>query len=93
MRTVFFGTPEIAVPALRALAETTELAGVVSQPDRPARRGLSLKSPAVKKVAESLGKNGQGALPLTCVNTRDLHSRGQQHQEGRRDKMITNLIV
>ncbi len=27
------------------------------------------------------------------VNTRDLHSRGQQHQEGRRDKLITNVIV
>ena len=44
-------------------------------------------------LAESLGKNGQGALPLTVVNTRDLHSRGQQHQEGRRDKLITNLIA
>ena len=44
-------------------------------------------------LAESLGKAGQGALPLTAVNTRDLHSRGQQHQEGRRDKLITNLIV
>lgn len=44
-------------------------------------------------LAESLGKDGQGALPLTVVNTRDLHSRGQQHQEGRRDKVVTNLIV
>ncbi|MBN1911531.1 MAG: glucose-6-phosphate isomerase [Pirellulales bacterium] len=44
-------------------------------------------------LAESLGKDGQGALPLTTVNTRDLHSRGQQHQDGRRDKLITNLIV
>ena len=44
-------------------------------------------------LAESLGKNGQGAVPLSVVNTRDLHSRGQQHQQGRRDKMITNLIV
>jgi glucose-6-phosphate isomerase len=44
-------------------------------------------------LAESLGKNGQGPTPLTVVNTRDLHSRGQQHQEGRRDKLITNLIV
>ncbi len=44
-------------------------------------------------LAESLGKRGQGALPLTVVNTRDLHSRGQQHQQGRRDKLITNLIV
>lgn len=44
-------------------------------------------------LAESLGKNGQGATPLTVVNTRDLHSRGQQHQEGRRDKLITNLVA
>ncbi|NLY02015.1 MAG: glucose-6-phosphate isomerase [Rhodopirellula sp.] len=43
-------------------------------------------------LAESLGKDGQGALPLTVVNTRDLHSRGQQHQEGARDKLITNLV-
>ncbi len=44
-------------------------------------------------LAESLGKQGVGATPLTVVNTRDLHSRGQQHQEGRRDKLITNLYV
>lgn len=44
-------------------------------------------------LSESLGKNGRGATPLTVVNTRDLHSRGQQHQDGRRDKLITNLIV
>jgi len=44
-------------------------------------------------LSESLGKQEQGALPLTVVNTRDLHSRGQQHQEGKRDKMITNVIV
>jgi glucose-6-phosphate isomerase len=44
-------------------------------------------------LAESLGKKDQGPTPLTVVNTRDLHSRGQQHQEGRRDKLITNLVV
>jgi glucose-6-phosphate isomerase len=44
-------------------------------------------------LAESLGKKSMGATPLTVVNTRDLHSRGQQHQEGRRDKLITNLVV
>lgn len=43
-------------------------------------------------LAESLGKHEKGALPLTIVNTRDLHSRGQQHQEGTRDKLITNLL-
>ena len=44
-------------------------------------------------LAESLGKDGQGATPITAVNTRDLHSRAQQHQQGRRDKLITNLYV
>ncbi|HEY3391267.1 MAG TPA: glucose-6-phosphate isomerase, partial [Lacipirellulaceae bacterium] len=44
-------------------------------------------------LAESLGKQEWGALPLTVVNTRDLHSRGQQHQEGKRDKLITNMFV
>ncbi|MDC0935002.1 glucose-6-phosphate isomerase [Pirellulales bacterium] len=44
-------------------------------------------------LSESLGKDERGAMPLTVVNTRDLHSRGQQHQEGKRDKLITNLIV
>ncbi|GAB4155575.1 MAG: glucose-6-phosphate isomerase [Planctomycetaceae bacterium] len=44
-------------------------------------------------LAESLGKDERGATPITVVNTRDLHSRGQQHQEGRRDKFITNVIV
>lgn len=44
-------------------------------------------------LAESLGKNGRGATPLTTVNTRDLHSRAQQHQQGRSDKLFTNLIV
>jgi glucose-6-phosphate isomerase len=44
-------------------------------------------------LSESLGKQERGALPLTVVNTRDLHSRGQQHQEGKRDKLITNLVV
>jgi glucose-6-phosphate isomerase len=44
-------------------------------------------------VAESLGKQGQGPTPLTAVQTRDLHSRGQQHQEGPRDKFINNLTI
>lgn len=44
-------------------------------------------------LAESLGKDLLGAMPLTTVNTRDLHSRHQQHQQGRRDKVINNLIV
>ncbi len=44
-------------------------------------------------LSESLGKHERGAMPLTVVNTRDLHSRGQQHQEGKRDKVITNVTI
>ncbi len=49
-------------------------------------------------LSESLGKTNEageqkGATPITGVNTRDLHSRGQQHQEGLLDKLITNVIV
>lgn len=55
MRTVFFGTPEIAIASLDALADTTDLVGVVCQPDRPAGRGMSTKPPAVKRRALELG--------------------------------------
>ncbi len=44
-------------------------------------------------LAESLGKQELGATPLTAVNTRDLHSRAQQHQEGRLDKFHTHVVV
>jgi methionyl-tRNA formyltransferase len=55
MRAIFFGTPDIAVPALRALAGSAELTGVVCQPDRPSGRGLMLHAPAVKLAARELG--------------------------------------
>ncbi len=41
----------------------------------------------------SLSKQGRGPTPLTAVQTRDLYSRGQQNQEGRRDRIINHLIV
>ncbi len=44
-------------------------------------------------LSESLGKQGKGATPLTSVLTRDLHSRGQQFQEGKRDKLLINVTV
>ncbi len=55
MRAVFFGTPDIAVSALDALAEIATVVAVVCQPDRPAGRGLELKAPAVKARALALG--------------------------------------
>ena len=51
MRVVFFGTPDAAVPALRALvAAGHEVAFVVTQPDRRRGRGAEL-SPSPVKVA------------------------------------------
>jgi len=44
-------------------------------------------------LAESNGKYGVGVTPLTTVNTRDLHSRHQQHQQGLNDKVFNNLVV
>jgi methionyl-tRNA formyltransferase len=55
MRTVFMGSPEFAVPCLLALHQATEVVAVVSQPDRPSGRGLTLLPPAVKQKALELG--------------------------------------
>jgi methionyl-tRNA formyltransferase len=55
VRAVFFGTPPIAVPSLQALCEVAEVVGVVTQPDRPAGRGLHLHEPAVKVAAREKG--------------------------------------
>jgi methionyl-tRNA formyltransferase len=49
------GSPEFAVPSLRALAAGHDVALVVSQPDKPAGRGGQLTAPAVKRAAEALG--------------------------------------
>lgn len=54
MRAVFFGTPQIAVPALRALTQVAEVTAVVCQPDRPSGRGLKVASPPVKEAALEL---------------------------------------
>src|SRR5262245_61527634 len=71
MRTVFFGTPELAVPAFRALAETTEVVGVVCQPDRPAGRGLRLTEPAVKRAARELGIDVHQPVKVKTGNLHD----------------------
>jgi len=56
MRVVFAGTPEFAVPSLRALHEGGHhIALVLTQPDRPAGRGLGQRSSPVKQAALDLG--------------------------------------
>ena len=55
-RLVFAGTPEFAVPHLRAcLAENVEIAAVYTQPDRPAGRGRALAASPVKQAALAAG--------------------------------------
>ncbi|MPZ87428.1 MAG: methionyl-tRNA formyltransferase [Nitriliruptorales bacterium] len=57
MRIVFLGTPEPAVPALRAFlaADDVEVAAVITNPDRPSGRGHRLRPPPVKVVAQEAG--------------------------------------
>ena len=56
MRLAFMGTPDFAVPSLRALVEAGhEIAAVYSQPPRPAHRGKKLTPSPVHQLAEQLG--------------------------------------
>jgi methionyl-tRNA formyltransferase len=61
-RIIFMGSPDFALPSLRALVGKGEsqicpyeVVGVVTQPDRASGRGRELKSPPVKNLALELG--------------------------------------
>ena len=55
MRIVFMGTPEFAVPSLKALVEAGyEICGVFTQPDKPKNRGMKLRASPVKEYALSI---------------------------------------
>lgn len=54
-RVVFLGTPEFAVPSLRAVARACTLVGVVTRPDRPRGRGRETGPSAVAAAASELG--------------------------------------
>jgi methionyl-tRNA formyltransferase len=70
MRIAFAGTPEFALVALRALhAAGHELALVLTQPDRPAGRGLRLQPSPVKQFAQ------HHALPLAQPRSLRLDGR------------------
>ena len=56
MRIIFFGTPDFAVPSLRALLKAGEtVVSAVTQPDRVRGRGHKLSQPPVKEYALSKG--------------------------------------
>lgn len=54
MKTLFFGTSDFAVPSLRAVAERTDIRGVITQPDRPSGRGHKLQATPIKRAALEL---------------------------------------
>jgi methionyl-tRNA formyltransferase len=56
MRVVFAGTPEVALPALDAIAGSAhDLVGVVTRPDAPSGRGRRLVASPVAQRASDLG--------------------------------------
>ena len=57
MRVIYLGTPEFAVPPLKAIIESKghTVVGVVTQPDRPVGRKNIITPPPVKVVATSYG--------------------------------------
>ena len=74
MRLVFAGTPEFARSALERLhAEGHAIALVLTQPDRPAGRGLKLQASPVKQAALALG--------LTVAQPRSLRLDGKFPQD------------
>ena len=68
MRLIFAGTPEFAAQALQAIVVAGhDVALVLTQPDRPAGRGMTLQPSAVKKVALEHGI--EVFQPLTLKDT------------------------
>lgn len=55
LRSVFFGTPDFAIPAFEACLANSQLVACVTQPDRPRGRGQKLSPCPVKEIAK---KNG-----------------------------------
>jgi methionyl-tRNA formyltransferase len=56
MNVIFAGTPEFAVPALKALLRSRHrVSAVLTQPDRPAGRGRRLRASAAKQMAQAAG--------------------------------------
>jgi methionyl-tRNA formyltransferase len=78
MRVVFAGTPEFAVPALEAIAAAGhEIVLVLTQPDRPAGRGLAMVASAVKRSAGRLG------LPVfQPASLKDAHAQARIRAAG-----------
>ena len=71
MKIIFAGTPEFAVPSLKALLDSGhEICAVYTQPDRPSGRGRKLQPSPVKALAQAFGI--PVFQPLTMKTSEDL---------------------
>ena len=77
MRVLFMGTPEFAVPSLRALIDEHEVVAVVTQPDRRRGRGQKYAFSPVKQVAL---EHGLPVLQPERMGTEELHHELQGYQ-------------
>ncbi len=84
MKVVFAGTPEFAAVALESLHQAGfEIALVLTQPDRPAGRGMQLQASSVKQTAlahgievlQPLSLRQDSADPLRAADARAAHER------------------
>ena len=75
MRIVFMGTPEFAVPSLRALLDNGyNVVAVVTQPDRPAGRGHKLTPCPVKVLAAELFDTPETLIRLDMSEFMEKHA-------------------
>jgi len=67
MKLVFMGTPDFAVPTLRALIDAPEheVVAVYSQPPRPANRGKKVTPSPVHQLAEEHGIAPEPSTTIT----------------------------
>lgn len=71
MKAVFMGSPEFAVPSLKALNSYCDVVCVVSQTDKPKGRGKTMQSPEVKLCADELG--------IPCIQPKTLRDEEVQN--------------
>ncbi len=72
MRIIFMGTPDFAVPTLRAILEAGhDVAAVYTQPPRAAGRGMALRKSPVHQAAEHAGLTVRTPERLNCAEEQE----------------------
>ncbi len=91
MRLVFAGTPEFAKASLAALyAAGHEVVAVLTQPDRPAGRGMSLQASAVKRWSQ---EHGLEIMQPTGLRLQGPHAAQAQAVQRRLIELAPQVMV